>query len=378
MDLLGILRGLCRRPLGEFFAGVEGQVGLDRGLPLPFAVRPLPDKIEASELTTALDTLNNANLLEPLPFDLYGQVASGQVGVVLDFAHRDEIDELGWSREDGLPKIATLHPRGGGDYEADTIDEVAHTFFGVHPKEVDLDEIAALLAQAKEAGARVAVLPELSLASPDQLADTIARRHAEFPALIVAGSAHDVVAGRGKGALQVNESRVYLTGMCVGMARKHHAFKTDELAGKRYDERLREDLSREPKTILVLSGSRTRAAVAICADLIGKRIPSLLIDAGVNLLLAPSMTPDLGSFNPPLTDIAGYCQGVAAVANTRWSDSGEPFLCMCAVPRKEPAQQSAALAGDGCNPAPTMALIDPNKPLPEAISWLRLDPEPEP
>jgi len=371
MDLLGILRGLCHRPLGEFFGGVEGQVALDRGLPLPFAVRPLPDRIEPSELTTALATLNNANLLEPLPFDLYGQTDSGQVKVVLEFAHRDEIDELGWSEKAGLPAIATLHPHGGGDYEVERVDEKARSFFGVHPKGAGLEEVEALLAEAKEAGARVAVLPELSLAAPGGLEEMLARRQGDFPPLIVAGSAHDSVAGEGKGELRVNESRVYLAGKFVTLARKHHAFKTDELAGKSYEEPLREDLTREPKTIMVLAGGQTRAAVAICADLIGKRIPSLLVDAGVNLLLAPSMTPDLGSFNPPLTDIAGYCQGVAVVSNTRWDDSGEPFLCMCAVPRKDPAQQSAAMAGDGENPAPTMALIDPNKPLPQAVEWHR-------
>lgn len=376
MDLLGILRGLCRRPLEEFYVSVEGQVNLDRGLPVPFAERPLPGVLE-SELTTTLDTLNNTSLLEPLAFDLYGQPASAQVRVVLDFAHRDEVDRIGWSDKEGLPRIATLHPQGGGDYDVERINKVAGSFFGVHPCQCDLDAIEALLEAAKEEKAQVAVLPELSLFAPDQLEDLLGRRSGDFPALVVAGSAHHEVGGDGEHAIRANESHIYLEGRCIAIARKHHAFRTRELLGKTYENPLREDISREQKTIMVLSGRQTRLAAVICADLIGRRIPGLLVDAGVNLLLAPSMTPEIGSFNPPLADIAGYCQGVAAVANTRWGDDGRPFLCMCAVPREDPAKQSAALAGDGANPAPTLAIFDPNQPLPAAIKWLRPHSEPE-
>lgn len=373
MDLLGVLRGLCHRPLKEFFAMVTDQVLLDRGLPVPFAGRPLPDVLEA-ELTTNLDTLNNMSLLDPLPFELYGQAASGQVRVTLDFAHRDEIDRIGWSEEGGLPRLATLHPEGGGDYEVETVDEAGGRFFGVHPRVLDMEAIEALLESAKKAKAQVAVLPELSLVAPDQLEEFLAEKSENFPPVVVAGSAHHLAGGSGENAIRANESRTYLSGRCIAIARKHHAFETRELEGKTYEKPLREDISREQKTIMVLSGSQTRMATVICADLIGRRIPGLLVDAGVNLLLAPSMTPQIGSFNPPLTDIAGYCQGVAVVANTRWDDDGKPFLCMCAVPREDPAKQSAALAGDGENPAPTLGVFDPNKPLPEAIQWLRPHP----
>jgi hypothetical protein len=370
MDLLGVLRGLCRRPLAEFFAVVVDQVNLDRGLPVPFATRPLPDML-GSDCTTSLGTLNNTSLLEPLPFDLYGPSATSQVRVVLDFSHRDRIDELTWG-EKGLPLIATVHPKSGGDYEVETIDTAAETFFGVHPREVDLEEIEALLEQANRASAPIAVLPELSLAEPDQLEPLLDRRGDELPPIIVAGSAHYVVGGSAGNEIRANESRVYLDGRFVAMARKYHAFKTDELGVETGEELFSEDISREQKTIMVLSGRYTRLAVVICADLIGKRIPSLLVDAGVNLLLAPAMSPEIGSFGTALGDVAGYCQGVGAVANIRWSDSGEPFLCMCAVPQEEPTKQIAALTGDGKNPAPTLAVLDPNKPLPAAVEWLRL------
>lgn len=370
LDCLGVLRGLCRRPLGEFFSIVIDQVDLNRGLPVPFASRPLPEVL-GEGCTTSLPTLNNTNLLEPRQFDLY-KPPGGQVRVVLDFRHRKKIDELAWSKEDGLPLIATLHPERGGEFEIETVEE--GRFFGVRPRHWDPEEIGRLLKEARKEGANIAVLPELSLPSPGELEGMLRDESEEFPPLVVAGSSHYLDGGNGANQIRANESRIYLDGRFVAMARKHHAFKTDELAGKKYDEPLREDLSREKKTIMVLSGSHTRLAVVICADLIGSEIPNLLVAAGVNLLLVPAMTLEIGSFNSPLCDIAGYCQGVAAIANTRWTDDGEPFLCMCAVPREDPDAQSAALHGDGRERAPVLAIFDPNKPLPAAVSWPDLAP----
>lgn len=118
-----------------------------------------------------------------------------------------------------------------------------------------------------------------------------------------------------------------------------------------------------------LSGARTRLAVVICADLQEAKIPALLVAAGVNLLLVPTMTRKIGSFNTAVSDVAGWSQGVAALANTRWGEDGKPFLCLCAVPRESPLEQTAALPGDGCEPAPVLGVFDPNQPLPDAVSW---------
>jgi len=369
LDCFGVLRGLCRRPLGEYFAVVTDQVNLDRGLPIIFATRPLPDHL-GSHCTTTLSTLNNTSLLAPLPFDLYGHFASEQVRVVLDFAHRDRIDELTWTENDGLGRIATIHPKGSGDL--DEIPTEDGRFFGVRPRDWEPEAIENLLEAARREKANVAVLPELSLPAPGELESAIKSKREEFPPIVVAGSAH-VVEGGGGNQVRANESRIYLDGRLVAMARKHHAFTTDEINDKKYEKPLREDLSRGQKTIMVLSGRHTRFAVAICADLQERDIPGLLVDAGVNLLLVPAMTQKIGSFNAALCDIAGYCQGVAAVANTRWGDDGKPFLCMCAVPQEEPEKQSAALRGDGRSPAPVLAIFDPNQPLPGAVRWPSLE-----
>jgi predicted amidohydrolase len=365
LDCLGVLRGLCRRALTELFATTVDQVSLEHGLPVPFATRPLPSVL-GSDCTAGLPTLNSTNLLYPLPYDLYGPLPGGQVRVVLDYAHRDRLDELTWDEEAGLPKIATAHPVVEDGFDC-TVE--GDRFFHVRPKAWDPDAVKRLFEDAKAAGATVAVLPELSLPAPDALEHLIRREHKRFPPIIVAGSAH-VEEANGAEPIRANEARIYLDGRFVARARKHHGFRTKKIAGASFAEALTEDLSREQKTIMVLSGTHTRLAAVICADLQEPRIPALLVAAGVNLLVVPTMTERIGSFNTSVSQVAGLCQGVAVLANTRWGEDGRPFLCLCAVPREEPSQQTAALPDDGREPAPVLGLFDPNLPLPAAVTWL--------
>jgi hypothetical protein len=361
LDFYGVLRGLCRKPLAELYATAEDQLGLDRGMPVLFATRPIHQKFEC---TTKQTTLNRGKLLHPLPYSLFESSAGSQVRVVLDFSQRDRIDELTWRGEDGLPRIATLHPESG---EVD-VKVKDGRFFDVRPKDWDPGPVLALLASAKDA--EVAVLPELSLPSPDALDAELTSNADVYPPLIVAGSAHSRLAGAGGGnEIRVNESLVYLDGKRVAIARKHHPFATKRIAGKAFPDEVEEDLTGEQTTIMVLSGRRTRVAVVICADLLESDIPSLLVAAGVNLLLAPAMTRKIGSFNASICEIAGYCQGVTAIANARWSADGKPFLCMVGTPRPSPSEQSAALTGEGVEPPPKIGIFDPNEPLPGAVEW---------
>jgi predicted amidohydrolase len=375
LDFLGVLRGLCSRALGEFFAVAAEEIELVRGLPVPIANRPVPDVVHG-EATTKQETLKDGGLLHPLPFDLYSHVPAEELRVVLDFSQSERLDALTWNDEQRLPLIATLHPRGGDQYDIE--QEGGGRFFGVRPAQWDIEVVKKLLKRAKAAGARLAVLPELSLPHPGALERELADNPSYYPAIVVAGSAHcETLPADGSPRVRANESRIYLEGQCVTVARKNHSFKTKKLGTTTFKEAQLEDLSKEQKTVAILSGRRTRFAVAICADLLEAGLPRLLVDAGVNLLLTPAMTPKIGSFNSALTSIAGLCQGVAAVANTRWGDDGMPFLCMCAVPYSRPEQQSAALAGDGHNPAPELAIFDPNKPLPDAVSWPGRKPDSE-
>jgi predicted amidohydrolase len=369
LDSFGVLRGLCRGPLMEYFEVASGQIELTKGLPVRFAGRPLPAAF-TGETTTRMETLHDRGLLRELPFDLFTHSPTEEPRVVLDFSVADRLDAITWEEDQRLPLIATLHPQGGGTLAVDR--HANDLFFGVHPEVWDIEAIKALLVRAKDAGARVAVLPELSLPSPDALEEMLTDSASSYPEIIVAGSAHvEIPRKKGQRRIRANESRVYLGGERVAIARKQKAFRFHTFAGTKYKNDQWEDLTEEPKTITVLSGRRTRLGVAICADLQEPTIPRLLEDAGVNLLIAPSMTPSIGSFNSPLSGIAGYCQGVAVIANTRWDDTGNPFLCMCAVPRAHSSEQLSTQSGDGRAPAPELAIIDPNKKLPGAIKWLR-------
>jgi predicted amidohydrolase len=365
LDFLGVLRGLCRGPLIELFEATSARIELAKGMPVPFPDRPLP-----WETTTKPETLHDADLLAPYPFDLYNHIPGEEPRIILDFSLAERLDAVTWNEDKRLPLIATLHPKGGG--ELVIARQARGRFFGVQPALWDIEAIKSLLARARAAGARVAVLPELSLPSPDALEGVLAASPGSYPEIVVAGSAHHEAPGaKGRARIRANESRVYLDGKCVAVAHKHKAFRFRKLGIKRYRQTQWEDLSNEPKTITVLSGRNTRLAVAICADLQETMLPRLLEDAGVNLLAAPSMTPKIGSFTPSISGIAGHCQGVAVVANTRWDNTGEPFLCMCAVPRPHPSEQLDAQAGDGREPAPELAILDPNKPLPGAVKWQR-------
>jgi len=362
LDFLGVLRGLCRRPLPEFFKTVRGQVLLDFGMPVPFATRPLPALL--SGITTEQVKLNNMSLLDPYPYSLFRHSANESVRVCLDFSHRDRIDDLTWSPDTGLPIIATVHPNGGGQFVHEPLR--SGRLFGVRPKHWDPAAVTDLLALAKAEGAVIAVLPELSLPTPGELGEELTNNPDRYPPIVVAGSAHWRPAGKAAGEIRANESRTYLDGRAVAVARKHHLYKTDKLA----NEEVLEDITQEQKTLTVLSGQLTRIATVICADLLETSIPELLVGAGVNLLLVPAMSSKIGSFNAPICQIAGICQGVAAIANTRFDESGMPFLCLLSAPFEKPAEQSAALPEDALDGAPNLGIFNPNLPLPIGFSWI--------
>ncbi|HEX6665473.1 MAG TPA: hypothetical protein VF081_02630 [Solirubrobacterales bacterium] len=376
LDFFGVLRGLCRKPLATVYATTVDQIELSQGTPVRFATRPLKFKP-----TTKQMKLNRNSLLYPYPYSLFPYSSREQLRVILDFAHRDRLDDLTWDKEDGLSRIATIHPARGGEIEYSPPEN--GRIFDVRPKHWDPDAILNLLSEVREEVA-IAVLPELSLPTPGALEQALAEEPGAYPPIVVAGSAHcrEGVGDDGS-EIRANESRVYLDGRCVAIAHKHHSYEGDDEGEEREspqepeeerleepeEETLTEDLTEEPKTILVLSGARTRVAVIICADALDLQIPRLLVSAGVNLLLIPAMTRQSGSFSTVLGDIAGYCQGVGAVANARFVEDGEPFLCFAAAPRPEPAKQLAPLTGKGIKPLPQIGIFDPNRPLPGAVSW---------
>jgi hypothetical protein len=110
---------------------------------------------------------------------------------------------------------------------------------------------------------------------------------------------------------------------------------------KKDGPRLPEGLTREPKTITILSGDRTRFAVVICADLNDRQIPFLLNHVGVNLLIVPALTPHEGAFEAAIAGVCGLCQGIAFVVNrappAEEVDGDEAFLLMYGLPKRRHA-----------------------------------------
>lgn len=359
-----MLRALTRSALRRWFSRTSECVRLRRGDVIPSCARPLRDRAHA---TPADSTLGVGHLLEGLPFTIFTQ-PDGQVPAVeLDFSFRELLEPVCWVDEPGngagprLPRVATVHPyeEFASEY-AYEVDERNGWFFDVRPKVVDGDWILSRLSAAG-AVAEIAVLPELALQTPDALGPALAADAGAYPPLVVAGSAH-VVDDRGHSNLSVT----YLHGIPVLEHRKVHpmVLKVSD------DVRLSERLTDGPHVVRCLCCSKTRMAVAICADLIDRTIPSLLEHVGVNLLLVPALSPHEGSFNSTAAGLAGRNQGVTVIVNgSPAPEPGEePFMVLAGAPFRRPSDQSRSFA-----PPPTgrraTGWIDPNEPLSRADPW---------
>jgi hypothetical protein len=363
LEHLAVLRGLCGGPLIKYFDSTEDVIVLDRGMPVPFAVRPVNDIYP--DTTPYQPTLAGAELVQR-GVQLYEQSAGAEVRVALDYRFRARIDELTWSDAGRLPRIATIHPYlGSGGLRIGERGD--GRFFDVGPADWDLDATLRLLREVSDADA--VVLPELSLPAADALEDALAGTPREFPALVVAGSAHVR-----DGTARANEARIYLDGTRVATHRKVHPYTARELPGGSSGP-LVEDITREQKTITVLSGRHTRLAVVICADLNERRIPQMLEAAGVNLLLVPALTVRVGAFNGAICGLASHCQAVAVIANAKLDElpdvdeAEQPFLVMAAIPMPHADQQSHEYRTS--DEPPLVAVLDPNLPLKhdDAVVW---------
>jgi hypothetical protein len=362
LDCLAVLRGLCRGVLPSIYEVTEETVPLDEGIPVPFASRPLVGRFE---LTPRQATIGRSGLLGGYGHRLFEYSAEEEVRVVLDFAERARLDRLTWSDGERLPRVATIHPEGCGRIRVAT--KVEGEFFDASPERWDLEAVLALLERVVDI--EIAVLPELSLPHPGALEAALSEDPARYPPLVVAGSAHMREQTRAGVELRANEAQIYLDGRLIARHRKCHPYTATRLEGKQLPAPLCEAITREQKTITVLSGEHTRLAVVICADLIDEYIPQKLIAAGVNTLIVPSFTPKKGSFNGAIADLASRRQGIAVIANAPPADATSPFHGMVAVPRPDPEEQSRTFPTHS-DPAPTqIAVFDPNEELARAISW---------
>lgn len=367
LDCLGVLRGLLGGPLLELFDDFEGQILLDNGMPVPFATRPVV-KVIKPKATPFQKTLSANELLEGCGARIFEYPAEAHVSVYLDYSQRSRIDRLAWEEDERLPTIASIHPPECGDLQGRPIGN--GQFFDAGPRHWDLEVVLELLQRAANL-AKIAVLPELSLESPDALGEELNRAPGSYPPLVIAGSGHTRVNPGAEGEVRANECRIYLDGDEVCSYRKNKPYRAKELNGKPLESPLLEGLTDEPKAITVLSGKRTRLAVSICADINHLTNPAKLLAAGVNLLIVPSFTPQPGSFNGPIADLAARCQGVSVITNAPPNQAEIPFHLMVGVPRPAPEEQTAMFPnGSETEPPTQIAVIDPNEPLKKAVKWV--------
>lgn len=371
---LAVLRGLCRRALPQFFAGTDFEVVLDRGMPVPYPRRPINRLFP--DTTPHWSTLSNGHLLQGLGFRVFGHSAGARIRVVLDYRWRRRLDELTWGALGRLPRVATLHP--ALDIEAETVrDGDPPWFFDARPRTTCLDALLSRLREARDV--EIGILPELSLTAANALEPVLRRSPGDYPPLIVAGSAHIRERSSSRQSeVRANESRVYLDGQLIAVHRKIHPFLWRRRASNGSEQRLIEGLTDEAKSLHVLAGDHTRLAVVICSDLNDELIPRLLEEAGVNLLLVPALTTGEGAFNGAICELASRCQALSVIVNAAGGATAgapRPFHAMVAVPRADANKQSTEYWAPG-NDYPALGVIDPNRPLSEAMTWLARLPQP--
>jgi hypothetical protein len=364
---LGILRGLCAGALELFFEGFRGRVRLKKGMPIPHATRPV-QKLFGTRCAPYRQTITARELLGRTGYDLFHET-DPKLSVTLDLSCSEKLDALTWSAE-GLPHVGTVHPRLDGDRLSYSL--TGDRVFDVGPKDWSLEETLDHLETVK--AAKITLLPELCLPSPHALQEALASDPSRYSPIVVAGSAHDRIDENGTPS-SINESRVYIEGEHVLSHKKIRPLETHQIGNHRSVRMVREDLSPTQDEIVLLSGEKTRMAVAICADINDGAIPRVLEECGVNLLLVPSLTYKTGAFNGAACLLASKCQALCVVANPILDQlEGEPqapFLLLAAVPCSGASEQSQEYFHPPVQTA-VRGVLDPNLPLASvaALRWV--------
>ena len=237
-----------------------------------------------------------------------------QFRVVFDYAAFDALD--GVISDDTV--IATVHPNRDLS-ELGLTAEPAGPAFPVQPVDPDAQRarIDALIREATDAGATVVVLPELSV-TPALAAEleTWVRRPGRLR-LLVAGSYHvadPIDAGR-----RSNRALAWVRGHDVPLTQDKHSPA---------DRPVIEDITPPgwPEVRVHVTADGWHVVIAVCRDLLNPGAVHALAEAGVNLVLAPSMTEAIVPFGGPVAQLVGTGQAIVAVANNpcSWVFDGRP------------------------------------------------------
>ena len=214
--------------------------------------------------------------------------------------------------------IATVHPNLDLA-ELGLAPRPAGRAFPVQP--VDPDEqrirIDRLLSDATAAGASVVVLPELSV-TPALVTELEAWVRRPGPLrLLVAGSFHHTD--------PLDPSR--RSNRALAWVRDHVEPITQDKHSPA-DRPVSEDITPTgwPELRVHVTADGWHLVIAVCRDLLNPRAVHTLAEAGVNLVLAPSMTEAILPFGGPVAELVGAGQAFVAVANNpgRWATDDLP------------------------------------------------------
>ena len=232
-----------------------------------------------------------------------------QFRVVFDYAAFDALD--GIIGDDTV--IATVHPNRDLVELGLPAGRTA-SVFPVRPVDptAQHDRIDVLVREATDAGATVVVLPELCV-TPDLAGEleTWVRRPGRLR-LLVAGSYH--VDDPDEPGRRSNRAVAWVRGHDLPLTQDKHSPA---------DRPVIEDITPPgwPEIRVHVTADGWHVVIAVCRDLLNPAAVHTLAEAGVNLVLAPSMTEAMVPFGGPVAQLVGAGQAIVAVANNpcRWS-----------------------------------------------------------
>ena len=191
--------------------------------------------------------------------------------------------------------------------------------FPVSPADPDAQRevIDRVIAKAVDAGATIAVLPELAIT------ETLGR-HLEHwvrsPGplrLLVAGSFHH--ADRDDPTRRANRAIAWVRGHPAPLLHDKHSPA---------DRPVAEDITPLgwPELRIYVTCDGWHLVIAVCRDLLNPQAVHALTEAGTNLVLAPSMSDTLVAFGGPVAQLVGTRQALVAVANNpaEWTYPDRP------------------------------------------------------
>ena len=231
-------------------------------------------------------------------------------------------------------------------------------------------EINRLISTAITAGAQIVVLPELCVT--EDLAASLQEwaRRPDGPLLLVAGSYHH----QGHRTAGSGPSRRRNT--AIGWVRgSDRALLHDKYSPA--DRPVVEGIEPDgwPEVRVYVTADGWHLAIVICRDLLNPQAVYALTEAGVNLLLVPTMSETLMTFGGPVAHLVGARQSLVAVANnpSAWSNQRDGV-------QQQPARALFGHPGLGQqirlvtppDPAPGVALMNVGS---AAVTWVPVPPD---